>query len=338
MWPFTSTTTTTTTTTAPTETPNACPVDHDTRAQWLKSNPVPADVANQNPLARHLSTDRQVSTIPRWLPASEGAPTRERNDDEGAGAACPMHRDNVNAAEQAATVASEQNWVYPSPASFYTALERKQRNPRAEDMDIVVPIHNAVNERVWQQVLDWERHAMGLQPGQDTGSRLVSFVGKPKQMTPRARWKSLIGYTAPFDRHDWIVDRPLHPPTSSSSPAQATDLRSTPSTPPAESPESIRVRYVIDFYTGRGNPLLSAPPPSSTTGSAPSPPPPRTTTATTTPAGAEPAAVARPEESFRPNLAFFIDCRPALDGWEGARMRFNKFWGIEATPPSSSSS
>lgn len=110
-----------------------------------------------------------------------------------------MHESNVNAsansnsAEQAATIPSESNWVYPSPASFYTALERKNRNPRAQDMDIVVPIHNAVNERVWHQVLEWERAAMGLEPGQETGSRLVSFVGKPKQMSPRARWKSLIG-------------------------------------------------------------------------------------------------------------------------------------------------
>lgn len=60
-------------------------------------------------------------------------------------------------------------------------------------MDIVVPIHNAVNERVWQQVLDWERSAMGLKQGEETGVKLVSFMGRPKQMSPRARWKSLIG-------------------------------------------------------------------------------------------------------------------------------------------------
>lgn len=104
-----------------------------------------------------------------------------------------MHEQNVNSAEAAATVPSEENWVYPSPASFYTALQRKERNPRAEDMDVVVPIHNAVNERVWQQILDWERKAMGLKEGEETGSRLVSFVGKPKEMSPRARWKSMIG-------------------------------------------------------------------------------------------------------------------------------------------------
>jgi len=60
-------------------------------------------------------------------------------------------------------------------------------------MDIVVPIHNAVNERVWQQVLEWERHALGLKEGEDTGVKLVSFMGRPKEMSPRARWKSFIG-------------------------------------------------------------------------------------------------------------------------------------------------
>ena len=28
-----------------------------------------------------------------------------------------------------------------------------------------------------------------------------------------------------------------------------------------------------------------------------------------------------------PNLAFYIDVRPALDSWEGVRMRWTRFWG-----------
>lgn len=43
-------------------------------------------------------------------------------------------------------------------------------------------------------------------------------------MTPRARLYTLLGYTAPFDRHDWVVDRC-----------------------------GTRVEYVIDFYAGRGS-------------------------------------------------------------------------------------
>ncbi|BGP01706.1 Cytochrome C1 heme lyase [Rhodotorula toruloides ATCC 204091] len=324
VWPFTSTATAPE---QPAEQPSACPVDHTTRQSWLAANPsasssspaAPHSFPASDPRAKHLSTEREVSTIPRWFPSSSSSsastpsePSTSAVKDAHSSSdipppACPMHEQNVNSAEAAATVPSEENWVYPSPASFYTALQRKERNPRAEDMDVVVPIHNAVNERVWQQILDWERKAMGLNEGEETGSRLVSFVGKPKEMSPRARWKSLIGYTAPFDRHDWIVDRPLQPPafTSSSSASPSPSSAVTPTSPADSTPSSLRIRYVIDFYTGRSPsaPLILPPSPSNSDKG--------------------------PEEVFRPNLAFFIDARPALDGWEGVRMRFNRFWGLD---------
>lgn len=90
-------------------------------------------------------------------------------------------------------------------------------------------------------------------------------------------------YTAPFDRHDWIVDRAL--PADPTSPA---------------SPSSVRVRYVIDFYTGRAAHLLLPPDQQ----------------------GGPPGGV---EANFRPNLAFYIDCRPAWDGLEEGKMRWNRW-------------
>lgn len=88
-------------------------------------------------------------------------------------------------------------------------------------------------------------------------------------------------YSAPFDRHDWIVDRPIIPAPADS-----------------DAPKSVRVRYIIDFYTGR-LPALLAPD-----------------------RGAEKGGS---EDSFRPNLAFYLDTRPALDDLEGWRMRGNRF-------------
>lgn len=41
-------------------------------------------------------------------------------------------------------------------------------------------------------------------------------------MSPKARFNTLLGYTAPFDRHDWVVDRC-----------------------------GMKVEYVIDFYAGK---------------------------------------------------------------------------------------
>lgn len=68
-------------------------------------------------------------------------------------------------------------------------------------------------------------------------------------------WGHTHRYSAPFDRHDWIIDRC-----------------------------GMRMRYVIDFYAGRPDP------------SAPHLP------------------------------SFYIDARPALDNWEGGKMRLERFW------------
>ena len=176
MWPFSSTPTASTSTDAG---PNACPVDHSTREAWLKANPSaprpgqPAPSSSRPPSsAQQLSAEREVSSIPRWTaPASTPVPG------------------DLNSAEAAAATPGSENWVYPSPQSFFNALERKNRDPQAQDMPVVVPIHNAVNEKVWQDVLRWERDA-GAAEG---GSKLVSFIGRPKDLSPRARWKSIIG-------------------------------------------------------------------------------------------------------------------------------------------------
>ena len=45
--------------------------------------------------------------------------------------------------------ASAEKWVYPSPQMFYNAMRRKNWQPAEEDMNAIVAIHNATNERVW---------------------------------------------------------------------------------------------------------------------------------------------------------------------------------------------
>lgn len=37
--------------------------------------------------------------------------------------------------------------------------------------------------------------------------KLIRFLGRPGELTPKARLGSLFGRTLPFDRHDWHVDR-----------------------------------------------------------------------------------------------------------------------------------
>jgi cytochrome c heme-lyase len=130
-----------------------CPVDHTTRSTW--GGLIPKH--NPKPSGSYgyngpLSTDRETSSIPK---------------------------------------ADEGNWVYPSEAQFFAAMARKNHNPQTTDMKTIVPIHNAVNERAWGEVMMWEAGRGGERCG---GIRLVNFKGKPGQMSPKARWKSLLGY------------------------------------------------------------------------------------------------------------------------------------------------
>ncbi|KAI9465993.1 cytochrome c/c1 heme-lyase [Lactarius psammicola] len=178
----------------PKEATATCPVDH---AAWSNIQPHSSDnllsssssssgTPSSTPTLGPLSTSRQVSSIPR-------------NDKE--------------------------NWVYPSEAQFYAAMARKNHDPKAPDMSVVVPIHNAVNERAWSHIQQWEAGRGGDRCG---GIRLVSFKGKPGEPSPKARILTLLGYNPPFDRHDWVVERC-----------------------------GTRVRYVIDFYAGRPLPGTS---------------------------------------------------------------------------------
>ncbi|KAF7322535.1 Cytochrome c heme lyase [Mycena chlorophos] len=169
----------------------SCPVDHNDKCpvDHSKSQPSKSTWATlfSSPTAStstqsSLSTERETSSIPK---------------------------------------ADDGKWVYPSEAQFFAAMARKNHNPQAGDMKTIVPIHNAVNERAWAEVMQWEAGRGGEACG---GVKLVNFRGKPGEMSPRARVKTFMGYTAPFDRHDWVVDRC-----------------------------GTQMRYIIDFYTGRND-------------------------------------------------------------------------------------
>lgn len=159
-----------------------------------------------------LPTDREISTIPRAAHDSSPLNSAER-------AALPANNEQETAPD-----AKSGNWIYPSQQMFYAAMKRKGHTPSAADMATIVPIHNAVNERAWSEIKSWEAAADPEAEKTCGGPRLVSFAGDSARLTPRARWMAWVGYTRPFDRHDWVVER--------------CDGR--------------RVEYVIDFYSGKG--------------------------------------------------------------------------------------
>ncbi|PQE23907.1 cytochrome c1 heme lyase protein [Rutstroemia sp. NJR-2017a WRK4] len=235
----------------------ACPVDPATRAAWLKNNssrpPFPgatppakpgpscdSDTVDQTPPSNTqpgffsrllwsaptpptttspspsrnptparsssstLGLDREISTIPRASPSPSSS--------------TPSSSHPANS-ESESGVSASGNWIYPSEKMFFEAMKRKGYSSEEKDMKTIVPIHNAVNERAWKEIREWER---GWGSEKCGGPRLQSFLGLSQTLSPKARINTMLGYTAPFDRHDWVVDRC-----------------------------GTRVDYVIDFYAGR---------------------------------------------------------------------------------------
>merc|ERR1719382_303099 len=61
-----------------------------------------------------------------------------------------------------------------------------------------------MNERAWQQVLEWE----SMHCDECATPTLARFMGRPDELSPKARLQYMLGLRPrPFDRHDWTVDR-----------------------------------------------------------------------------------------------------------------------------------
>lgn len=133
-----------------------------------------------------LSNQREVSSIPRY--ESTKTPTFSPNGEQTVSSSTSTPTTPANGDP----AADETHWVYPSEQQFFLAMMRKHAAklyredmppPAPEDMKTIVPIHNAVNERAWYELMAWERGQGGEKCG---GVRLVSFKGRPKDRTPKA--------------------------------------------------------------------------------------------------------------------------------------------------------
>jgi len=151
----------------------------------------------------------------------------------------------------------EGNWEYPSPQQMYNALLRKgYTDTDATAVESMVSVHNFLNEGAWAEIVEWERRfGRGLSKGWqmckrgEEGSlaganenevpqpKLIRFMGRPKEMTPKAAMIQVMGWIypsafatePPFDRHDWFVQREYNG-------------------------QKKEIRYVIDYYSGDPEP------------------------------------------------------------------------------------
>lgn len=182
-----------------------------------------------------LSNVRVVSSIPRSSNGGDDSNNNNNNTDKKENilkppAHQPLPESGLGVKtiikekkENDNNVKKENYWVYPSEQQFYNAMRRKGwKNVREEDMNHVIQIHNAVNERTWNEVRKWE---FGLNDDV-TNPKLLKFLGRPNDTSPKAWLNSnVLMYNKPFDRHDWYVDR--------------------------YGDGKVITRYVIDFYNGK---------------------------------------------------------------------------------------
>jgi Cytochrome c/c1 heme lyase len=109
-----------------------------------------------------LRTDRQVSSIPRGSTncinnMSEDSPPVQQQQ-------LPHHQATIHAAAaaddgayNATTLHKKNHWIYPSEQQLYNAMRRKGwQNVPVDSIPTVLQIHNSINERTWDKVLEWE--------------------------------------------------------------------------------------------------------------------------------------------------------------------------------------
>ena len=87
---------------------------------------------------------------------------------------------------------TDSTWTYPSPQMFFNALNRKGKggDVTESDAEVIVAIHNNMNERTWDQLMQWEAPHKERCPH----PKLLKFRGRPDELSPLARWKALTGW------------------------------------------------------------------------------------------------------------------------------------------------
>lgn len=153
-------------------------------------NNIPA--LSQSPLSPSqrtlLSRERSTSSIPR------------ASSSEGKAGACPVVHSAAAGKEGAAAqlpdpaVEQDGRWVYPSPQQFYNALMRKGKDTPEESIDVMVQIHNFLNERAWDEVRRWEDIR---DPNAAQRIELSKFEGRPQDLSPKARLHLMLASVFP---------------------------------------------------------------------------------------------------------------------------------------------
>ncbi len=169
------------------EIPSECPMS----SKYNKNNNS-TNSASYNVYGQKIDPNNNMPLVPNQAPHSDQVK--------------PLDTQRIESTIRKGGTQSDK-WIYPSEQMFFNALKRKGKanGITEEDMEVLLKIHNGTNERAWKLVMQWEQALHACECKEPT---LLRFIGKPADLAPKAWIKSrLMGYSTPFDRHDWIVDR-----------------------------------------------------------------------------------------------------------------------------------
>ena len=143
-------------------------------------------------------------------------------------------------------------WLYPSQRQFQSSLQRKGWKTDDKDIEMLVDIHNFLNEGVWQQICKWEKLAAKsnkvIPSSNPQGPILKRFEGRPSEPTWKARILSAFKITnPPFDRHDWYVQR------GEKEIKYVIDYYSAPSSEPDSATFHVDVRPAVNSFSSLGH-------------------------------------------------------------------------------------
>ncbi|KAL9109943.1 MAG: hypothetical protein Q9227_005466 [Pyrenula ochraceoflavens] len=245
----------------PTEVQSSCPVKGPQRKFWAErwASQEPSETSPSQPPPPEPS--ERSSTLSALNPLNHMPSTISNTRSQTQITSLPLDRETSSIPRGDSTAM----WEYPSPQQMYNAMLRKGYTDTPIDaVESMVAVHNFLNEGAWQEIETWESmFNRGLREGwekcrrgeenmaairaaelargtldeEEGAPRLVRFMGRPGDLTPKARMLQVMGWLypskfhsePPFDRHDWYV------------------ARRTPS-------GQKEVRYVIDYYSGDPEP------------------------------------------------------------------------------------
>lgn len=275
-----------------------------------------------------------ISSIPRAYPHQALSPTTRSEP--------PSSKPSNSESESGPH--SSGNWIYPSEHQFFTAVLRKH-NPEslsttstgpspadslARTIPSIIPIHNAVNERAWSLIQQWEKPfspplpppppdntlarnrlpttTKTANPPICTGPKLLSFRGLgsgPPASDLSSSSSSSSGGAGAGAVLGLLTDYlNLLDPTTGLSPKARWNALLGYQVPFDRHDWVVQrcggetVEYVIDFYQGRGG--------GGTRGGA--------------------GRAIGSSSSTATTLNFYLDVRPKLNSWEGCKTRARGWW------------